>query len=130
MVVRRKAPHNRETAPLTIINCIDDPQIWGEWFKDRQTWGAWFTFLKVMFALPLDEAELALFRQCTGRATPLAGGYIDAALAIGRRGGKSLTLALIAAFLACFDTRPAHAQFYFVLDFILIRIDRDSHGGC
>jgi hypothetical protein len=88
--------------PITIIDAISDPDIFGAWFKDARTWAAWFAFLKVMFGLRLDDAELAIFRECTGRSAPSPAGYLEATLVIGRRGGKSLILALIAAFLAAF----------------------------
>ena len=39
-------------------------------FKDPSTWVAWRVFLKTLFALPLDNADLALYRQCTGRQNP------------------------------------------------------------
>ena len=55
-----------------------------------------------MFGLALDDAELTIFQQCSGRTAPAPGGYLEATLVIGRRGGKSLILALIAAFLAAF----------------------------
>jgi hypothetical protein len=89
-------------APITIIDACTDPDIFGPWFQDRQSWAAWFCFLKVMFGLPLDDDELALFRKCTGRDTPSILGFLFATLVIGRRGGKSLIMALIAAFNACF----------------------------
>jgi hypothetical protein len=88
-------------AILSIIDVCQDPDLFGPWFKGP-SWVAWFVFLKTMFALPLDAAELALFKQCTGRSAPSALGYLEASLIIGRRGGKSLILALIAAYLACF----------------------------
>lgn len=101
----------RRTKPdkpaLSIIDACMDPDIFGPWFKDPQSWTAWFAFLKVIFGLPLDEAELDIFRRCTGRDVPGALGYLFATLAIGRRGGKSLIMALIAAYLGCFfDWRP------------------------
>ena len=89
-------------SPIDIITACRDEAIFGAWFKDRKTWAAWFAFLKVMFGLALDDAELAIFQQCTGRTSPTAGGHLEATLVIGRRGGKSLILALIAAFLAAF----------------------------
>jgi hypothetical protein len=46
-------------APITIIEACQDPKIFGPWFKDQETWAAWFVFLKVMFGLGLDDAELA-----------------------------------------------------------------------
>lgn len=52
---------------LSIIDACLDPEIFGGWFKDTKTWAAWFAFLKVVFGLPLDDAELATFRECTGR---------------------------------------------------------------
>jgi hypothetical protein len=58
----------------------------------------WFAFLRVLFGLELDEAGLQLFRACTGRSSPSVLGYLEVALIIGRRGGKSLILALIAAY--------------------------------
>jgi hypothetical protein len=88
-------------AILSIIDVCQDPDLFGPWFKG-QSWAAWFVFLRVMFGLPLDEVGLALFQQCTGRSAPSPSGYLEASLVIGRRGGKSLILALIAAYLACF----------------------------
>jgi Terminase large subunit, T4likevirus-type, N-terminal len=88
-------------AILSIIDVCQDPDLFGPWFKGP-SWVAWFVFLKTMFALPLDAAELALFKQCTGRSAPSLLGYLEVTLVIGRRGGKSLILALIAAYLGAF----------------------------
>jgi hypothetical protein len=88
--------------PLSIIDACQNPEIFGPWFRDFKTWSAWFCFLKCMFALPLDGAELAIFQACTGRSMPSLAGYLEATLVIGRRGGKSLILALISAFLSAF----------------------------
>jgi hypothetical protein len=90
------------TAKPTIIQCVAAPEIWRPWFKNPKTWAPWFAFLKSVFSLPLDRGELATFRQCTGRKAPRPEGYTDATLVIGRRGGKSLALALIAAYLGTF----------------------------
>jgi hypothetical protein len=102
----------------TILDAMTDPKIWGDWFRGRKsllkpfgkaepTWTAWTSFVKAMFGLPMDEAELALFKQCTGRAAPSPDGHVDTTLVIGRRGGKSRVLALIAAYLSVFkDWQP------------------------
>lgn len=93
--------------PITILEACRDDDLFSAWFRDPATWSAWFTFLAVMFGLPIDGAGLELFRRCTARDVPSAGGYLEATLICGRRGGKSLVLALIAAFLAAFhDWRP------------------------
>jgi hypothetical protein len=90
----------------SIIDVCTDPALFAPWFKGA-SWSAWFVFLRVMFGLPLNEAGLALFQQCTGRSAPSPSGYLEASLVIGRRGGKSLILALISAYLACFfDWKP------------------------
>jgi hypothetical protein len=94
-------------ANVTILDAVRHPAIWGGWFKDAATWAAWFAFLRVLFGLPLDANDLELFRQCTGRDTTPAAGFIEAWLICGRRAGKSFILALIACYLAIFrDWRP------------------------
>jgi hypothetical protein len=96
-----------KTPPVSIIDAIRNPKIFGPWFKDAESWGAWIVLLKAMFGLPLDSTELSLFQKYTGRTNPAPGGYYDLTLVIGRRGGKSLILALIAAYLSAFvDWRP------------------------
>ena len=104
---KARATKPEPKATISILDACDDPKIFAPWFKDRQTWAAWFVVLKVMFGLPLNDEELVTFRKHTGRTTPAPGGYFDLSLIVGRRGGKSLVLALIAAFLSCFfDWRP------------------------
>jgi hypothetical protein len=89
---------------LDIFDPISDEDFWGDgrWFKDAETWNAWFCVLKVIFGLPLDYYQTRLFRQCTGRQEPLDEGYKEAWFVVGRKGGKSRTLALIAVYLAVF----------------------------
>ena len=52
---------------VSIIEATEDPVLFARWFRKRETWAAWFAFLKVLFGLPLGEAELETFRACTGR---------------------------------------------------------------
>jgi hypothetical protein len=92
---------------IDIITAVQARDVFGPWFRNSTTWSAWFCFLKVLFGLALDDTELAIFQKHTGRDRPAPGGYHDVTLIIGRRGGKSIVLALIAAFLAVFvDWRP------------------------
>jgi len=54
-----------------------------------------------------DGEQLATYQRCTGRGEAPAAPAGEAWLVIGRRGGKSFILALVAVFLACFhDWRP------------------------
>jgi hypothetical protein len=91
---------------VNILEGIEDPKVFGQHFRG-ETWAAWMVFLAALFALPMTPAQLELYRQCTGRSSPPATPFTEAWLCIGRRGGKSFILALIAVFLACFrDWRP------------------------
>jgi hypothetical protein len=87
---------------FTILDAMSSPHIWAGWFRNPETWRPWMAFLSVLFGLPLSEDQLDLFRQCTGRAEAPEGGFREAWLVIGRRGGKSRILALIACYLAIF----------------------------
>jgi hypothetical protein len=95
--MKRPSPHG-----VTIIAATADANLFARWFKRRETWASWFAFLKVLFGLPLGEAELATFRSCTGRSSPPVGITREAHLICGRRAGKSFILALVAVFLATF----------------------------
>ncbi len=86
----------------TIIDACNSPALFSRWFKHPKTWAGWFTFLRALFGLPLDADQLVLFHHCTGRSVPPPVGINEAWLVVGRRGGKSLILALVAVFLACF----------------------------
>ena len=88
---------------MNIVRALDDPDLFREVIRDHSTWGAWRGFLKALFGLPMDEAEVALFRDCTNRTTLPTAAFAAAWLVCGRRGGKSFALALIAVFKAAFE---------------------------
>src|SRR5665213_1253941 len=92
---------------VTILEAMSHPDLWARWFRDPATWAPWRTFLAALFGLPMSDDDLALFQQCTGRATAPTAGFTAAWLVVGRRGGKSMILAVIAVYLATFrDWRP------------------------
>jgi len=92
---------------MNLLEAVDDPLLFGPWFRDRATWTAWFGFIAALFALPMDDAQLAAYRRHTGRDEPPGAPHKEAWLPIGRRGGKSFVMALIAVYLATFrDYRP------------------------
>jgi hypothetical protein len=71
------------------------------------TWAAWLTFLAALFGLPMSDEQFAIYQKHTGRNTPPTSPLHEAWLVIGRRGGKSFILAVIANFLTSFkDWRP------------------------
>jgi hypothetical protein len=99
--------HAMSAPAVSILDAIGDPELFGRWFRTSETWQSWFAFLRALFGLPMCEADVATFRACTGRQASAEAGYREAWLVVGRRGGKSLVLATVAAFLACFiDWRP------------------------
>lgn len=74
---------------MNVIDAIRDERLFRPLFKDLKSWNAWIVFLKTVFALPLDPAELGVYRQCTGRAVPPSRPFPEIFAIVGRRGGKS-----------------------------------------
>lgn len=87
---------------MNIIQAINDPHLFRPLFKDLATWGAWQAFLRTLFALPMTDADLDLYRRCTGRLTPPTRPFREAWVPTGVRSGKSFVASLIAVYLACF----------------------------
>lgn len=87
---------------LNIIEAIHDKNLFLPLFKDLTTWYSWIVALKALFALPLTETDLALYRKCTGRENAPQKPFKEIYLIVGRRGGKSFITAIIAVFLALF----------------------------
>jgi hypothetical protein len=82
---------------MNILEALDDPNLLGASIRDAESWKPWKGLLAAAFA----------FHQCTGRRVPPSGPAAYLWLCIGRRGGKSFAMALIAVFLAVFkDWRP------------------------
>ena len=92
---------------MNIAEAISHPQLFGPTFAG-ETWQAWRVFLKALFGLPMSDAEFLVYQQHTGRLAPPVVAFIEACLVVGRRGGKSIILALIAVFLACFRQYEKH----------------------
>jgi hypothetical protein len=90
----------------SILDALADPDLFAH-FKGP-SWVARKAFLAALFALPMDDDAAQLFRACTGRTMAPAGPFTEAALIVGRRGGKSRVLALIATYLATFRDYTPH----------------------
>ena len=88
---------------MTLLDAMDDPNLFKPWFKKPQHWIAWRVFIAALFALPMDAAQQPIFLECTQRTKPPSKPVRECWLAVGRRGGKSFVLALIAVYLACFS---------------------------
>jgi hypothetical protein len=91
---------------MNILHTLRDPHVFAPHFKG-DSWACWFVFLATLFGLPLSPDQLLLFQKYTGRTTVPTSPLREAWLVVGRRGGKSFVLAVVAVFLACFkDWRP------------------------
>jgi hypothetical protein len=90
----------------TILRAMQDKKLFGPWFSQNwlgtDTWQVWKVFLAALFALPMDEAARAIYKQFTGRDDVPTEQCNEAWLACGRRSGKSRVASLICVFLACF----------------------------
>ncbi|MEC9245724.1 MAG: terminase family protein [Pseudomonadota bacterium] len=87
---------------MNILEACRDEKLFRPWFRDVETYRAWFAFLATLFALPMDADQLALFQRHTGRTQPPSHASNEGWLIVGRRGGKSFVMALVAVYLACF----------------------------
>jgi len=87
---------------MNIIDAVNDPKVFAPLFRDSDSWQAWLAFLCALFGLPMTKEQRAIYRECTGREDRPTDQSKQAWLVVGRRGGKSLMLALVAVFLACF----------------------------
>ena len=84
---------------MNIIQALDDPELFAPHYRGN-TWGPWRSFAKAVFALPPTDDDLAWFRAHCGRQEWPGVPFKEAALCVGRRGGKSRFLALLGVFLA------------------------------
>lgn len=85
-----------------IVQAIRDPRLLGATFDDLASRGAWLVALKSMFGCPLNRHERRAFRKCTGRANPQSRPCREAWFVVGRRGGKTSMVAVLAAWFAIF----------------------------
>ncbi len=98
--------HGADPAGPSIVDVMADPDLFAQHFKTHRmagdTWVRWRVFLRAAFGLPPEPGDLEIYTACTGRTDWPAEPTTEAALIVGRRGGKSRVLALIAVFLAVF----------------------------
>jgi hypothetical protein len=84
---------------MTLREALRDPNLFGRFFRGP-SWKLWRSFLDALYAEKPSDDDLTVFRDCTGRTAWPTSVSNEAALIVGRRGGKSRILALIAVYLA------------------------------
>src|SRR5262245_6505603 len=78
--------------------------VFGRQFAGKE-WGPWRAFVAACFGLGMSPEMLETFRACTGRQEAPTVPAREAWCVVGRRGGKSLTAALLATWMATRDYR-------------------------
>jgi hypothetical protein len=91
---------------MTILEVMADKDLFLPWFKG-DSWRPWRAFLAALFGLPMDAEAFKLFCKHTGRTVRPTEPFTEAYSVIGRRGGKSLVLALIVVYCAIFRSYTA-----------------------
>lgn len=86
---------------ITFAEACRDPNLFGPWFE-AESWATWRVIDKALFGEPLDDGELAIFTELTGRSEAPMEPATEAWFIVGRRGGKDVKASAIAAFLATF----------------------------
>jgi hypothetical protein len=98
------------TMTISLLDAIEDQKLFGPWFRDPSTWAAWKAFLAALFGLPMTPEQLAIYQAHTGRAEAPTAPFREGWLVIGRRGGKSFIMALVAVYLATFRSYAPYLQ--------------------
>lgn len=105
---------------------LSDQRLYGSAFQGS-TWNAWRVFLAAVFGLAMTADQLEVYRKHTGREAAPTAQAREAWMIVGRRGGKSLSTAGIAAYLATFR-RPAHVAPGEVPTVLCVAADRSQAG--
>ncbi len=118
---------------LTYSQACADPNLFDPWFSGP-TWSYWRVVDKVIFGEPLDDAELAIFKQLSGLRQAPTEPYREVWLCFGRRSAKDLKAASINVYLATIG-----AERFGYLDRLvrgergvvqLLAVDRDQAAVC
>jgi hypothetical protein len=83
---------------VTLRQALNDPALLGS-ILASDSWAAWRVLLIAAMGEALTDAERETFTKLTGRAQEPLQRVEEAAFVIGRRGGKSRSMALLAAYI-------------------------------
>jgi hypothetical protein len=86
-------------ARTTLRKALDDPRLLGS-ALEGESWAAWRILLMAALGEPLKPPELDRFRQLTGRDQAPSERVTEFWAIVGRRGGKSRAIAVLASYLA------------------------------
>jgi hypothetical protein len=66
--------------------------LFAPWFRDPASWEAWRAFLAVLFNLPMDDAQIAIARACTGLEALPEQAFTEAWLVVGPHKDKEVAV--------------------------------------
>jgi hypothetical protein len=87
------------TPRVTLRNALDDPALLGG-VLGGNTWQPWRSILLAAMGEPLTPEELETLQRFTGRTTAPTQRVDELWCCVGRRGGKSRAMAVLATYLA------------------------------
>lgn len=118
---------------ITYAEACLDPDLFGPWFEG-DTWATWRVLDKALFGEQLDAAEMAIFRELTGRDESPTSPVQEAWLVMGRRSGKDVKAASICAYIATIGAMQMDFRRYLVPGergvVQLLAVDRDQSRVC
>lgn len=88
------------TPIVSLRQALTDPDYFGDQLAG-DSWSAWRPLMLAIMGEPLEPEELAVFERLTGRPEAPGGPVREFVGVIGRRGGKTRALAVLAAYIAC-----------------------------
>lgn len=108
---------------ISIIEAIEDKNLFRPYFKDLETWRNWLTFFKVLSGYSkskLSKEEMELFHECTGLEELPKEKLKEIFLPVGRRGAKSTTAALLSVYYGLWggwekDLSPGEKAYIFIV---------------
>jgi hypothetical protein len=110
---------------MTLEQALNDPNLFARFFRGK-SWKSWRSFSRALYAEPPLGDDLSVFQACTGRTAWPTTVSNESALIVGRRGGKSRTLALIAVYLATMKDYAAYLAPGEVATIAILAADRSQ----
>src|SRR2546426_957423 len=102
------------TKTPSVVDAMESKSLFRPWFRKpfrgQSTWTAWQTFLRSLFALPMDDDDAITYQRHTRRELAPGQPFREAWVCVGRRGGKSIVASLVAVYLACFKDYSRYLQ--------------------
>lgn len=97
---------------VTRTDAFTDPNLFGHFFDPIDTWAAHVVIIRALDGLPLDAGQQKIFSRLTERDydPALAMALVTILLLMGRRSGKSVLTAFLAAFEAYFVDHSGHLK--------------------